>query len=322
MSLLLAGLANGFKTEIEQTVNGVGADHWTMTVGSNGVLTAFSPFPQGDLAEIAREPGVSRVAPFLLLPGQSTKYQGAAVRYILAGVVPGHLGDPAVAPGDGHGLAAANQVVVDSGSAVKVGTVVDLGIRPFSVVGSMPNRTLTGGIPIFYVELPAAQSIAVGGRALITSAVSLGAPSQVPSGLLVYSSQGVINYTIDSMQEAIASISNSTYLMLVVVALIVAALLYVAALERRRDFAILKAVGASSTELFGSLVLEAVVVTLVGAGLAEVLANSMKFIFKQPVSIPLSAYLQLPLIAIVVGLVASLVALRKATGADPAAAFS
>jgi putative ABC transport system permease protein len=48
----------------------------------------------------------------------------------------------------------------------------------------------------------------------------------------------------------------------------------------------------------------------------------MTFIFSQPLSIPTSAYVELPLIAIVVGLVASFVALRSATSADPAAAFS
>ena len=73
--------------------------------------------------------------------------------------------------------------------------------------------------------------------------------------------------------------------MWVVAAAIVAFMLYVAALDRRRDFAVLKALGASSAALFMSLAIEAVVVTLLAAVLAEVLASLLKPIFSQVVDI-------------------------------------
>ena len=57
--------------------------------------------------------------------------------------------------------------------------------------------------------------------------------------------------------------------MWLVAAIIVAALLYVSALQRVRDFAVLKALGSSSLALFGSLALQAVVVTLLAAALAH-----------------------------------------------------
>ena len=79
--------------------------------------------------------------------------------------------------------------------------------------------------------------------------------------------------------------------------------------------------GRSSRALFGSLALQAVVVTLLAAALVMVLSNFMGGLFKQPVAIPGSAFATLPAIAVAVGLIASLVALRRATGADPAAAF-
>jgi putative ABC transport system permease protein len=44
-------------------------------------------------------------------------------------------------------------------------------------------------------------------------------------------------------------------------------------------------------------------------------------LFAQPLAIPASAFFTLPMVAVVVGLLSSLVALRRATGADPAAAF-
>jgi putative ABC transport system permease protein len=106
-----------------------------------------------------------------------------------------------------------------------------------------------------------------------------------------------------------------------VAAAIVASMLYVAALERKRDFAVLKALGSSSRALFMSLLLEAVVVTLLAALLAEVLSAFTAPLFAQPVDITPAARLVLPLIAVVVGVVASVAALRRVTGADPATAF-
>jgi putative ABC transport system permease protein len=95
----------------------------------------------------------------------------------------------------------------------------------------------------------------------------------------------------------------------------------VSALQRVRDFAVLKALGASSRALFGSLALQAVVVTLLAAALAMVACNFMGGLFHQPVVVPGTAFATLPAIAVAVGLIASLVALRRVTGADPAAAF-
>jgi putative ABC transport system permease protein len=48
----------------------------------------------------------------------------------------------------------------------------------------------------------------------------------------------------------------------------------------------------------------------------------MTGVFSQPVTVPATAYTTLPLVAVIVGVVSSLVALRQATGADPAAAFA
>jgi putative ABC transport system permease protein len=123
------------------------------------------------------------------------------------------------------------------------------------------------------------------------------------------------------LKTAVASIDNTRSLMWIIAAVIVAAMLYVAALERKRDFAVLKALGSSSRALFLSLVLEAVIVTLLAALLAEVLASLLTPTFAQPLDITLDARLALPIVALVVGVVASVSALRRVTGADPAAAF-
>ena len=321
MALLLSGLSHGFTYELEQTVGGFGATNWVLANGAHGRLTAVATFPQSEVTAIRGQPGVRQAQPLLILPSQSTQIDGQTVNVNLAGVVPGALGSPSVSNGNGHGLAGPLQVVVDTGLQAPVGSTIILGGRRLEVVGTVSNRTLLGGAPLIYLPLSTAQNIALVGQPLVTSVLMVGTPTRVPSGLEVLSPQMVVNASVGELKTAASSITNSTVLMWIIAAFIVAALLYVAALERRSDFAVLKALGASSAQLFGSLVIEAVIITLIAAAIAELASNEMTFLFQQPVVIQTSAYIQLPLISIVVGLLASVVALRRATGADPASAF-
>jgi putative ABC transport system permease protein len=124
------------------------------------------------------------------------------------------------------------------------------------------------------------------------------------------------------MDGARTAIDLIRVIMWIVAAVIIAAVTYVSALERVRDFAVLKAVGGSSRTLALSLAVQAVLASLLaallGAGLAQVLAPA----FPMPVVIERSVYLALPVIAVVVGVVASLTALRRAVRVDPALAFA
>lgn len=151
--------------------------------------------------------------------------------------------------------------------------------------------------------------------------MTTGVPATVPAGLQVLTNQAVEQSTLAALGPAVSSINNTKQLMWVISGIIIAALVYVSALQRVRDFAVLKALGSSSLALFGSLALQAVMVALAAAAVAIVASQFMDGLFQQPVSIPTDAYLVLPVVAVAVGLVASLVALRQATGADPAAAF-
>ena len=127
--------------------------------------------------------------------------------------------------------------------------------------------------------------------------------------------------TVSGLSGAVASINNTKVLMYLVAAIIIAALMYVSALQRVRDFAVLKALGSSTLTLFGSLALQSVMVSLLAAAFAAVACNFMDGLFQQQVSIPPDTFVALPVVAVVVGLLSSLVALRQVTGADPAAAF-
>jgi putative ABC transport system permease protein len=255
----------------------------------------------------------------VLVPQQVAKVNGHPVTVVLAGVAPGKLGSPA--PSAGRPLSGNGQVVVDDGVGAPNGSHIVIGDKSLDVVGQIGGRTLFGGVPLVYLSAADAQALTLGGRPLITSALLQGHPSQLPAGLTMYGVNSIEQHSLQSMASAVSSINNSKLLMWGVAAIIIAALLYVSALQRVRDFAVLKALGASSATLFGSLAAQAVVVTLAAAVFGLIISNFMGGMFAQPVAIPASAYAYLPLVAVVVGLLSSLVALRRVTGADPAAAF-
>ena len=110
-------------------------------------------------------------------------------------------------------------------------------------------------------------------------------------------------------------------LLWIVAACIIGSIVYLTALERTRDFAVFKAVGTSSASVGAGLALQAVILALVSALLATVLGSLLAPLFPLPVSIPARAFIALPVVAIVVGLLASLVGLRRAVKVSPSAAF-
>jgi putative ABC transport system permease protein len=319
MSLLLAGLAGGFSAEISRTVGSVGAQQWVLTSNANGRITAVSVFPQSDAALISHSPGVTAAAPLAIIPGQVALIDGKPKTVIVFGVSVGGLGAPAVK--SGRPLQAGGQVVTDTRAGGRIGSQISVGTAHFTVVGHVHDRTLLGGTPVVYMTLPDSQALALGGRPLVTAVVTRGVPSHLPAGLTQLSTHSVEKSVLQALASGVSSINNSKVFMWLVAAIIIAALLYVSALQRVRDFAILKALGSSSVLLFWSLAVQAITVTLLAALFAMIISNFMGGMFAQPVAIPASAYATLPVVAIVVGLLSSLVALRRATGADPAAAF-
>lgn len=319
MALLMSGLVGGFTAETDWTVGGVGAQRWVLAANSHGSIAGSEVFPQSDVAVIARSHGVTRAAPLVIALAQVARIGRYTRSVEVFGVQIGNMGDPAVT--SGHALSGSGQVVADVRAGVTTGAQITVGAMPFRVVGQVSNRTMLAGVPILYVSLRDAQALSFGGRPLVTAAVTRGIPAMVPAGLTVLSNQAIEQRLLANLSGAVSSINNSKVVMWLVAAMIVAALLYVSALQRVRDFAVLKALGSSSLALFGSLALQAVVVTLLAAAFAMVISNFMGGLFKQPVAVPASAFATLPAVAVGVGLISSLVALRRATGADPAAAF-
>ena len=312
MGLIMTGLATSFSTEVDRTLNSIGAERWAVASDASGPFNSFSPIPTSEAANI----GGSSV---MVL--RETIQDGPTVRDIIVlGVEPGALGSPRASRG--ADLTSSGQIVVDrSLPGASVGDTLSFGGQHFRIVGTISGQSLFAGIPLVYIPLADAQTVAVAGQPLATAMLFSDVPTFVPAELRVMSNKDVKDDVLRPLKAARSSISFVRLLLWIVAAIVVGSVLYLQALERARDFAVFKATGTSTAAIGVGLAVQAVMLSLAAAALAAILATVLAPLFPLNVEIPASGYLLLPVITVVVGLIACSIALRRTARIDPATAF-
>lgn len=318
MTLVLTGLANGFRVEAQRTVDSLGVDAFVVKAGAAGPFLGATPFAEVDLARVAAEPGVVAAAP--LATAQLTVKEGTSTRNTTAFGAPEHgPGMPRVK--QGRAPSTPDEVAVSSTLGWHVGDDMQAGAHALRIVGIVPNSTTMAKRPNIFLTTEGLQQQAYNGQPLVTSIGVVGAPRQLPSGYQALDRAAGVNDLLSPVKSPAGAITIMATLLWIVAVLIVGSLVYLSALERLRDFAVFKAIGVPTRSILAGLALQAVVVALLAAVLGVILAQLLAPLFPMTVVIPASAYLALPLVAILVGLLASLAGLRRAVTVDPALAF-
>jgi putative ABC transport system permease protein len=98
-------------------------------------------------------------------------------------------------------------------------------------------------------------------------------------------------------------------------------MVYLSTLERVRDFAVMKAIGVSTRSLRLGLLASALLLAALSAIGGTILAYFLGPRFPMEVDTPAASYATLLLVAVVVGVVAGYIGLRRAVRVDPALAF-
>lgn len=319
LALLLSGLVAGFHNEIRRTVGSFHADTWIVPARTSGPFTSVAAMPAQALTDISHAPGVRTATPLVTALQTAIVAHDASMRVVLIGAQVGSFGQ--IVPSTGRAVARDGEAVVDARTFLRTGDRITVNGHVLAIVGVVHGRTILGGSPDVWTTLHDAQAVVFGGQNLLTTVVTQGSPASLPDTLKIMSPQEVRKDTMTPMISAVQSINNTRWFMWAVAAIIVAALVYVSALQRLRDFAVMKAVGASSKTLFAGVTVQAVVITTLAAALAASTANLLKPIYTIPVEVPIGGYLWLPVVAMVVGVLSALVALRQAVTVDPALAF-
>lgn len=317
LALLMTGIQASFDNEIERTVASFRADAWVVPKGSRGPFTAPIAFPERRVQEVRRLKGV-RSATAVAVAGATTSTP--EIKSInLVGIVPGAVGSPG--KDVDRALAGRGAAVADDTLGLSVGDRLDLDGKNFTVRGRTHGLTHFAGVPTVTLPVKEVQRLRMNGGHLATAIVTRGTPRNAPKSLTVLSNAQVRNDLARPIEQAKQTITLIRSLLWLVAAGIIGAVLYLSALERVPDFAVLKAIGVTTRSLMIALVIQAMALALVSVVVAIGFAQLLSPLAAMSVEIPVSAYITLAIVAVVVGILASTLALRRAVAVDPALAF-
>ena len=317
MGLLMSGLSNAFTVEVDRTLRQSGGDRWVAPSGAAGPFSAGINIPLDAVAAAGGLSGVERSDPVLFT--RAVVMVGTkSVDINMFGVVPGGLGAPAAS--QGRSAAATGEAMVARRLAGVGAHLVILG-RSFVVVGTVDKASLIAGSPSAFLVLHDAQALVTHGQNLASMIVTKGVPTSLPAGLTAFDRGQAKADLARPLTNATRSIDFIRVLLWLVAALIVASVIYVSTLERTRDFAVFKATGVPTRAMASGVGLQAIVITLAASVVGGAMALLIAPGFPLDVVIPRSALLLLPVLAVIVGMVASLVGLRRVAEVQPALAF-
>jgi putative ABC transport system permease protein len=315
LGLILSGVSASFDNEIDRTVDSFQADAWLVPAGTLGPFTAPTTMPERRVDQVRRLPGVRRADPVLVVGATTTTPRARNLN--LVGVVPGGVGSQTTE----SRLAKPRAAIADDALGLRRGDRLELNGRGLRVADTTHGMTYFAGIPRVTMSLRQAQRVALDGRRLVTAIVVQGRPTVVPRGFHLLDRSDVARDLERPIVQAKDTIGFIRLLLWMVAAGIIGAIVYLSALERVADFAVLKAIGVSVRDLVGGLLFQAVLLSLLSATLAIGLQAAIAPAVAMSVEIPVATFLTMPLVAVLVGGLASFLGLRRALAVDPALAF-
>ena len=304
---IMSGLVNQFNAEPGLATNRVaGAENWIVSEGTGGPFTSAQPIPAEQLAALPGEP-------VLVTPGSISglrvsmvgrDYTNATKPALLEGRFPQDFGD----------------VVLDETAGYDLGDSVRFGAVEGTVVGLTDDATVLAGVPIAFVTLDFHREIALGGQELLLAKLTDETP-QLPAGLKLMTAEDVAADTLLPLDGAISSVTLVQVLLWLITIIIIAAIIYISALERTRDFAVLKAVGGKTRDLALSLLLQGIVMTIIAVVLAGLLQTLIAPSFPLKVRVATSAWLTIGGGATLAAVVAGMAGVTRVRRTAPAEAF-
>lgn len=304
---LMSGLVEQFNAEPYLAADRAGGElNWVVSTGTGGPFTSPKPIDAEQLALVAGEPVL--VAPSAL---GDTQVRMVARDYSF-------LDQPGLT--QGRYPKVRGEVVTDETAGFTLGERTTLGGIEAVIVGLTQDSTVLAGVPIAFVTLDFGQQVAVGGQDLVLAKLT-DETLAVGDGLKVLSPEQVGDDALVPLDGAIASVSLIKALLWLITIIIIAAITYISALERTRDFAVLKAVGGRTKDLGASLLIQGLVMTLVAVLIAGVLQSVIAPRFPLAVRVPQGAWITIAIGASIAASLAGAAGVLRVKSTSPVEAF-
>lgn len=241
------------------------------------------------------------------------------------------------------------EMVADRGSGLLPGAMVEMGGERFRVVGLTERTVSTGGDPLAWITLrdaqdlqfrlapPAARrALAAGAEGALQDTVNAVVARLSPhariadvalearrwkhlAALTAAEQEEVLTRSV--VERARRQLGLFTVVLLLVSAVIVALIVYTLTMDKMREIATLKLIGAPDRTIVGLVMQQAVALGMVGFAGGAALLLSVKDAFPRRVLLGAEEILGFGLVVLVICLLASLLGVRAALRIEPAQAL-
>ncbi len=346
--LAMIGIYRGLVVDALTIARAPGVDLWVVEANTRGPFAEASRIP-GDIREaIARIADVA-AAGSITYQTVEAEHQGKKLRLYVIGY---ELTRPGGPPEINEGREIARnhyEIVADRTTGLLLGDRIQLGRSIFTVVGLTQHQVNSGGDPAVYITLPDAQKLQFdlappaarvqlargssgASRDTVNAVVARLHPNASPDAVaemvrrwkhlaaITQEAQESI-LTRSLVDRARRQIGLFTSLLLVVSAVIIALIIYTMTMEKLKQIATLKLIGAPDRTIIGMIVQQALALGFIGFAVGATLIVNIKDYFPRRVVLEPDSVVVLGLIVFAVCLLSSGLGVRAALRVDPATAL-
>ncbi len=346
--LAMIGIYNGLVADALAVVKAPAADVWVVEAGTKGPFAEASSIPADTRDAVARMPGVAE-AGAVNYQNVEAPHAGHTLRLYVVGYEPGRPGGP-LAIMQGRGIGASHfELVADRKTGLLPGDTISLGRNRFTVVGLVEGAMNSGGDPAVYLTLsdamalqteldPAAQRVqAARGAVSVKSASVAAVIARMAPGADVDLLTATVRQWkhLAAMTQAeqeellLASVVDKARrqiglflgILLSVSAVVIALIIYTMTMEKLKQIATLKLIGAPDRTIIALIVQQALILGASGWAIGLLLILTVKDYFPRRVVLEPFNVMVLAGIIAAVCVLSSALGVRAAMKVDPATAL-
>jgi putative ABC transport system permease protein len=346
--LAMIGIYNGLVSDALAAVKAPAADVWVVEAGTKGPFAEASSIPADTRDAVARMPGVAE-AGAVNYQNVEASHAGRTLRLYVVGYELGRPGGPQ-AIAEGRGIGAGHfELVADRKTGLLPGETIRLSRDRFTVVGLVEGAMNSGGDPAVYVTLadamalqteldPAAQRVqAARGAVSVKSASVAAVIARMAPGADVDLLTATVRQwkhlaamtqaeqeellLVSVVDKARRQIGLFLGILLSVSAVVIALIIYTMTMEKLKQIATLKLIGAPDRTIVALIVQQALILGASGWAIGLMLILCVKDYFPRRVVLEPFNVMVLAGIIAAVCLLSSALGVRAAMKVDPATAL-
>lgn len=346
--MAMIGIYRGIVVDALTISRAPAVDLWVVEANSRGPFAEASRIP-GDVREaVARIAGVT-AAGGITYQTVEAEHQGRKLRLYVIGYEPTRPGGPPEIV-EGRAIVRSHfEMVADQASGLVLGDRIELGRNTFAVVGLTRHQVNSGGDPAIYITLGDAQKLqfdlgppaarvqiargtAGAGRDTVNAVIARVQPNASVdavaetvrrwkhfSAITQAEQEDILSRSL--VDRARRQIGLFTTILLFVSAVIIALIIYTMTMEKLKQIATLKLIGAPDRTIVLMIVQQALALGLIGFVLGTAMIFAIKDHFPRRVVLDADNVAGLGLIVLAVCIASSGLGVRAALRVDPATAI-